>query len=271
VRGDPISTIDWRASARLSTARGRDEFVVRERYAEEAPRVVVMCDRRPSMELYGPPFPWLSKPAAVGSVVDLIAATAEAHSSSVAYLDYAGADERGGEPFWLAPAGRGMREQLAFRQQNGGPFDAPDDALARGLGFLARFKSELSSGTFVFVVSDFLGEEVPASAWLTAAARRWEVVPVVVQDPVWEGSFPELHSVVVPLVDPESGRGVDVHISAGEARARRAENERRRAELLAGFVALGVNPVVVETSEAQAIDNAFVEWAAERRTLRLRR
>ena len=123
----------------------------------------------------------------------------------------------------------------------------------------------------MFVVSDFLGEEVPASAWLTAAARRWEVVPVVVQDPVWEGSFPNLHSVVVPLVDPESGRGFDVHISSREARSRRAQNERRRAELLAGFVALGVNPVVVETSDGQAIDNAFAEWAAERRTLRLRR
>src|SRR5579862_2630963 len=57
VRGDPLSTIDWRASARLSTARARDEFVVRERYAEEAPRVVVFSDLRPSMALYPEPFP----------------------------------------------------------------------------------------------------------------------------------------------------------------------------------------------------------------------
>ncbi|HEV7641175.1 MAG TPA: DUF58 domain-containing protein, partial [Gaiellaceae bacterium] len=34
--GDPVSTIDWFASARLSSARGSDEFVVRELYAEEA-------------------------------------------------------------------------------------------------------------------------------------------------------------------------------------------------------------------------------------------
>src|SRR3954454_12613185 len=72
VRGDPISTIDWRASARLSTARGRDEFVVRERYADEAPRVVVLPDRRPSMALYPPPFPWLSKPAVAESAIELI-------------------------------------------------------------------------------------------------------------------------------------------------------------------------------------------------------
>src|SRR5262249_13208962 len=72
VRGDPISTIDWRASARLSTALGRDEFVVRERYAEEAPRVVVLADRRPAMGVYGAPFPWLSKPEAVRSATELI-------------------------------------------------------------------------------------------------------------------------------------------------------------------------------------------------------
>ena len=51
--GDDIDKIDWAASARLSLARGSEEFVVREHYAEEAPRVVVLCDRRPSMALFG--------------------------------------------------------------------------------------------------------------------------------------------------------------------------------------------------------------------------
>ena len=46
VRGDAVQGIDWKASARLSSARGSDEFVVLERHAEEAPRVVVVCDRR---------------------------------------------------------------------------------------------------------------------------------------------------------------------------------------------------------------------------------
>ena len=32
--GDDIRSIDWAASARLSSARGQDDFVVRERYAE---------------------------------------------------------------------------------------------------------------------------------------------------------------------------------------------------------------------------------------------
>ena len=60
--GDDVDTIDWNASARLSSARGTDEFIVRERFAEEAPCVVILCDRRPEMALYPQGLPWLSKP-----------------------------------------------------------------------------------------------------------------------------------------------------------------------------------------------------------------
>src|SRR5277367_6416616 len=111
VRGDPVSTIDWRASARASTARNRDEFIVRERYAEEAPRVVVVCDRRPSMSQYAPPFPWLAKPAAIEAAIAAIVASAQAVNSSVAYLD--NADD--GRPYWLPPTGRGALEQIQER------------------------------------------------------------------------------------------------------------------------------------------------------------
>ena len=83
---------------------------------------------------------------------------------------------------------------------------------------------------------------IPASALLTAAARRWEVVPVVVQDPTWEQSFPLARSVVVPLVEPGAGEVLEVRLSRREARARRGANERRRDELLGGFVALGLDP-----------------------------
>ncbi len=270
VPGDPISTIDWRASARLSTARARDEFVVRERYAEEAPRVVILCDRRPSMALYGSPFPWLSKPDAVHSVVELVVASAEAKNASVAYLDYAGSAARGGEPYWLAPAGRAARAVIGERTASE-LFDAREDGITHGLEFLARFRTELSSGTFVFVISDFLGAEVPTSAWLTAAARRWEVVPVLVQDPIWEQSFPLVDSVVLPLAEPGGGEVLDVRLSRREASARREANEERCERFLAGFSSLGLDPVVIGTSDDAAIDRAFVEWAAERRTVRMAR
>lgn len=268
--GDPISTIDWRASARLSTARAQDEFVVRERYAEEAPRVVVVADRHPAMGIYEPPFPWLSKRAAVRSAVELIVLSAEARNAAVAYLDYAGSAARGGEPYWLAPTGRSAFAQISDRLATD-DYDAPADGIERGLEFLARFRSELSSGTFVFVISDFLGHEVPTSAWLTAAARRWEVVPVVVQDPTWEQSFPAVDSVIVPLAQPGSGEVLEVRLSRREVAARRQDNILRRERLLSGLISLGLDPVSLETADDSAVDHLFVEWAARRRDLKRRR
>jgi uncharacterized protein (DUF58 family) len=271
VRGDPISTIDWRASARLSTARGRDEFVVRERYAEEAPRVVVFCDLRPSMALYQEPFPWLSKPAARQSVTALIVHSAQAANAAVAYLDYAGVAGRGGDPFWMTPSGRGVEQRIEARQSELAAYDAAPESLGLGLQFLGRFRSELSSGTFVFVVSDFLDVALDEGAWLTAAVRRWEIVPVVVQDPVWEQSFPELGSLVAPLVDAATGEVVEVRVSRREARARRDANESRRVDLLSWFRALGLDAVLIGTSEPAGIDRAFLDWAERRRDLRQRR
>jgi uncharacterized protein (DUF58 family) len=270
VPGDPISTIDWRATARLSTARARDEFVVRERYAEEAPRVVVICDRSPSMSLYGPPFPWLSKPAAVRSIVELVIASAEARNASIAYLDFAGALARAGEPYWLPPVGRAAGTLIGGRLESE-PFDAPDDAVEKGLEFLARFRSELSSGTFVFVISDFLGTEVSVSAWLTAAARRWEVVPVVVQDPIWERSFPLVDSIVLPLAQPGSGEILEVRLTRREVRERCEENEARHEALVSGLASLGLDPVVVSSSDDESIDGTFVDWASRRRAVRMAR
>jgi uncharacterized protein (DUF58 family) len=261
--GDPISTIDWRASARLSTARGRDEFVVRERFAEEAPRVVVLVDARPSMELFPPPFPWLSKPAVVRSAVELIAQSAAARNAPVGYLDL-----RDGSPYWLQPGGRTVAEEIGDRLAETDRYDAPDGAIVQGFEFLARFRTELSSGTFVFVLSDFLGAPVPDAVWLTAAARRWEVVPVIVQDEIWEQSFPLVDSVVLPLVEPGTGRALDVRISRRDARDRRGANEGRFHALVANFLSLGLDPLVVATSDDDEIDQCFTDWASRRTAIR---
>jgi len=75
--GDPIATIEWIASARLSAAHGADEFIVRERFAEEAPVVAIVLDRRPSMGIYEPPSPWLDKPRAVSIAVRAIVESAD--------------------------------------------------------------------------------------------------------------------------------------------------------------------------------------------------
>ena len=61
---DNLSWIDWAASARLSAARDTDEFIVHELFADEAPHVVMLADRRPSMGIEASPLRRLDKPEA---------------------------------------------------------------------------------------------------------------------------------------------------------------------------------------------------------------
>ena len=50
---------------------------MRERFAEEAPRVAIVLDRRPSMAIYPAPSPWLDKPRAVATAVRAIVESAD--------------------------------------------------------------------------------------------------------------------------------------------------------------------------------------------------
>ena len=270
VPGDPLSTMDWHASARLSAAGDSDEFVVRAHQADEAPRVVLVCDRRPAMSVFGAPFPWLSKPEALRAAAELIVLSAIAARGDVGALDYAGAAERHGDPYWLAPGGRGTMWLIEQRQAPETGFDAPDDNLEQAIAYLGRMRSGIPAGSFVFIVSDFL-DPPPLSAWLDVGFHRWDVVPVVIQDPVWEQSFPDVGSVVVPVVDPARGGVRPVRLSAREARERREANEARLARLLDEFAALGFDPLLLGTDEPAAIDQAFLEWAELRGRTRWRR
>src|SRR6059036_413281 len=101
--GDDIDAIDWAASARLSIARGTDEFIVREHYAEEAPRVVVFCDRRPAMAATRAPLPWLDKAGVLELAAKLVSDSAVAARSFIGYLDL-GAE---GEEVWRPPRTQG--------------------------------------------------------------------------------------------------------------------------------------------------------------------
>jgi uncharacterized protein (DUF58 family) len=250
--GDDVGRIDWNASARLSLARGTEEFIVRETYAEEAPRVVVLADRRPSMSVFPEGWPWLSKPRAVDESTALIAASAAAARGLLGALD-----EVGGETRWSPP-----RSEHALVRLEAVGFDAPDDTVERGLGFLHEQRRDLPAGSFVFVLSDFLAP-VSRGAWLRALERRWEIVPVVIQDPVWEQSFPDVGGVVVPFAGPD-GRVTLARISPSEAAARRGENERRHVELLRGMRALDLDPVVVSSHDHRNVVLSFLSWADQR-------
>ena len=258
--GDPVATIDWFASARLAATSGEDVFVVRQHAADEAPRVVIVVDRRPEMSLYPAPLPWLQKYAAVREAADAIAASAAAARADTAALDFGC-----GEAWWMPPGRRDRRWLIAEREGGDTPFAAPPDTLERSFEFLAAHRRELPAGSLVFVLSDFLGP-MPAETWLRGIGHGWDLVPVVIQDPIWEQSFPAVGGIGVPIAEPRSGAVALVRMSRRQAARRREANEQRLAGLLVDFGALGLQPVVLETSEPDGVDAAFIAWADQRRS-----
>jgi uncharacterized protein (DUF58 family) len=249
--GDDVGWMDWAASAKLSAARGEDEFIVRERFADEAPRVVVLCDRRPSMSIGASQLRPLDKPRALHSALELIAQSAIAARSLTGYLDYAE-----GEPFWRPP--RTEHRAAPGTLERG--FGAPDNGVSAGLEFLGEHRRDLPTQAFVFVLSDFI---VPPDlpAWQRALEHRWELVPVVIQDPVWERTFPDVGGVTIPYADPATGRAVPVLLTMKEAARRREQNEARWNQLVRDFRSLGTEPVAVTSHDFGGVLDSFLRWA----------
>jgi uncharacterized protein (DUF58 family) len=225
--GDRLSSVDWKGSARLSAVRGDAEFIVREHLADDAPRLAVLADERPSMRLYAEPFPWLDKQAAVTAVWQLVAATAAAEL--------------------------GRAEQIARHEPT----------VEQALDELLHLRPALPQGAIVFVCSDFL-EPPPTGVWRRALARRLDVVPVVIQDPTWEQSFPAIGPCVLPLADPATGAERRIRIGRGDAAARRGANERRLSDLLATLRGESLDPIVLGSAEPADVLAAFAAWADQR-------
>src|ERR671935_109890 len=99
---------------------------------------------------------------------------------------------------------------------------------------------------------------------------RGDDVPVVIQDPVWEQSFPDVAGVVVPLLDPRSGRLRPVRLSAREVAERREANERRLASLIGRLRDFEIEPVLVSSDEPLEILYSFLEWSDWRKAARRR-
>jgi hypothetical protein len=249
--GDDVAWMDWAASAKLSAARGSDEFIIRERYADEAPRVVVLCDRRPSMGIPAGRFRHLDKPQAVLTALDLIGTSAHAARSLTGYLDYAF-----GEPYWRPPRSERVAAPGTFER----PFGAGADSISTGLEFLGMHRRDLPTQAFVFVLSDFL-VPLDLGPWQRALEHQWELVPVVIQDPVWERTFPDVGGITIVYTDPVDGSITPVHLTRREARRLRVEHEWRFTRLVGDFRSLGIEPVAEHSHEPADMLAAFLRWA----------
>jgi hypothetical protein len=186
--------------------------------------------------------------------VTLIGSSATAARGLLGYFD-----EAEGEAYWHPP--RSSHTYGAPELDRG--FEAPEETVRRGLRHLAEHKRDLPAGTFVFIVSDFLVAPT-RDEWLDALERRFEIVPVILQDPVWEQSFPDVSGVVVPYATPGDSEISLVALTAREARELKEANERRWDELLYGLRALDMEPVVVDSHEARDVVSAFLRWADQR-------
>jgi hypothetical protein len=122
----------------------------------------------------------------------------------------------------------------------------------------------MPGGTFLFVLSDFL---VPVSpdAWVDAAGHGWDLVPVVIQDPVWERSWPDVGGVAVPFADPRDGGFGLVRLSRRQAARRACEHAERYGALVAELQSVGLRPIELGASDPSSVDEAFLAWAEERR------
>jgi uncharacterized protein (DUF58 family) len=256
--GDDVAWMDWAASAKLSAARGSDEFIVRERFADEAPRVVVLVDRRPSMSVRESALRRLDKPRAILAAVELIGQSALAARSLTGYLDFAD-----GAAYWRPPRSEHRAEPGTFERA----FDAPADTVSQGLEFLGEHRRDLPTQAFVFVLSDFLVAP-DLRVWQRALEHRWELVPVLIQDPIWERTFPDVGGITVPYVDPADGHVVPVYLTRHEAAQLRRDHESRWDGLVRDFRSLGIEPVVAHTHHVGELLSAFLRWADVRQMWR---
>ena len=170
-------------------------------FADQAPRAVIVCDRRPSLGIYGCPAA-VARQDRGGDRGDRRARESERASARGVTSD-AGLRQTPSARSVCRPAAAPSDAWLGERAA--GPAEAPPDALARSLDLLVRRRAALPVGTFVFVVSDFL-EPVPSRRWTRLRGLGWDVTPVLVQDPVWEQSFPRIGGVTVSFVEPGSAR-----------------------------------------------------------------
>ena len=231
--GDDVRRIDWSVTARTGQAH------VRQAVAERELETTLLVDLTPSMSF--------------GTARSEKREVAVALAAAFGHLASGPGDRLAavvlGDRVRRVPARAGRQGALALLQvlQTTRPADGPGPSLAQGLAALAGPSRRRG---LVVVISDLLsgGAGTATPEWagpLRVLARRHDVVVAEVLDP----RELELPSVgVLRLVDPESGRSLDVQTASRALRDRYAAAARdRRARHAQAVQAAGAGHVVLRT------------------------
>jgi len=225
--GDEIRSIDWNVTARMG-----EPFV--KVFAEERELTALIAVDRSASQDAG--LARQAKAEVAAEIAALLVFSALENGDRAGLLLFTDRIER------YVPPRRGKKhglrlisETLAFRPRGRGT------DLAAALGHLATAQRRRA---VVFVVSDFLADGYETA--LAVLARRHDVVPVVVTDPV-EEKLPPL-SGLWPLLDAETGELALVDLSdartrrAWESLAREREEKRERIFRRLSLEAVRVRP-----------------------------
>ncbi|MBD3162408.1 MAG: DUF58 domain-containing protein [Candidatus Eisenbacteria bacterium] len=220
VPGDDIRSIDWNVTARMG-----HPYV--KLFHEERERSVVFLVDRSASTRFGSSRRTLSLAAAEATA--LLAFSAAVNQDKVGLLLYSDRTEK-----WVPPKKGRPHVLRLLREVLEEP--EPDRGTRLGAG-LEQATRMLRRRTILFVVSDFLVDPEELRHPLAVAARKHEVVPLVLVDP-----RQERHPAVglVPVFDLETGRRAVVDTSdprtraALEARTRAMAEERERVFRRAG-------------------------------------
>jgi uncharacterized protein (DUF58 family) len=229
--GDEVRTIDWNVSARM-----RRLFV--KRYVEERELTVLLIVDCSGSSRFGTGD--RDKQALAAELAAVLALTATRNNDRVGLILCSDRIEH------VVPPRKGRRHALRLvRDVLAYPTTSRGTNLALALDYATRV---LTHRALVFVISDFVS--APMDRPLRLLAQRHDLVAVVLDDP-GERALPDLG--VARLVDPETGKYVEIDTSAASVRTRYGhelgDERTARQQLLRR---LAVDEVLVRTESGYA-------------------
>jgi uncharacterized protein (DUF58 family) len=243
--GDDIRQIDWNVSARMN-----EPYV--KLFVEEREMTVLLLVDMSASGRFGSREQ--EKRELAAEIAAVLAFSAIRNNDRVGLIIFTDEVER------FVPPKKGKKhvlrvisEILSYRPRS------PRTSIAAGLEFLGRIARRRAVS---FLISDFLAPLPSYERAVRIAARRHDLVPVTVIDPL-EEALPPVG--LVELEDPETGEVVVFDTSGPEARAFTAESRKAREAREALWRRLSLDAISLRTDKPYlAALTSFFEARARR-------